>query len=70
MSAPNSGLLGWWLRNGGALLVSVCVLSWLLPLPSWARFLWNLLVVAGCFHLMESHRARRSRGRDGGRDEA
>lgn len=70
MSAPNSGLGAWWLRHGGALLVAAAVLSWLLPLPSWVQFLRNLVVVAGCFHLMASHRAHRSRGGDGGGDEA
>ncbi|WP_327239670.1 hypothetical protein OG243_13625 [Streptomyces sp. NBC_01318] len=67
MSTPS--LWAWWLRHGGALLVAACVLSWLLPLPSWARFLWNLLVAVGCFHLMALH-LRRERRRDGGRDEA
>ncbi|MER5183565.1 hypothetical protein ABT009_35350 [Streptomyces sp. NPDC002896] len=57
----DSFLTAWWLRHGGALLVSLCVVSWLLPLPPWARFLWNLLVAAGCFHLMALHRARRER---------
>lgn len=70
MKTPAAGLPGWWLRYGGALLVAAAVLSWLLPLPSWVQFLWNLLVVAGCFHLMASHRAHRSRDGDGGRDEA
>ncbi|MFF3062246.1 hypothetical protein [Streptomyces sp. NPDC057909] len=69
MSAPLSSLWAWWLRHGGVMLVTACVLSWLLPLPPWARFLWNLLVTVGCFHLMTLHRAHRFRGGGGGRDE-
>ncbi|MFJ7947379.1 hypothetical protein ACIQ6K_27565 [Streptomyces sp. NPDC096354] len=69
MSAPLSGLWAWWLRHGGALLVAAWVPSWVLPLPSWARFLWSMLVAAGCFHLPALH-LRRERGGDGGRDEA
>ncbi|WP_406326998.1 hypothetical protein OG784_30060 [Streptomyces sp. NBC_01617] len=70
MSTPSAGLWTWWLPHGGALLVAACMLSWLLPLPSWARFLWNLLVAAGCFHLIALHQSHRDCGGDGGRDEA
>ncbi|MFD6548467.1 hypothetical protein [Streptomyces sp. NPDC058398] len=61
-------LFAWWLRRGGAVLIAACVTSWLLPLPSWARGLWNLLVFVGCVHLLLAYRARRERGQDGGRD--
>ncbi|WP_405780715.1 hypothetical protein [Streptomyces sp. NBC_00859] len=66
MSAPNAGLGAWWLRYGGALLVAACVVSWLLPLPPWAHFLWNMLVSLGCVHLLALHRKR---GGNGGRRE-
>ncbi|MFE2827322.1 hypothetical protein [Streptomyces sp. NPDC059271] len=61
-------LFAWWLRRGGVVLIAACVTSWLLPLPSWARGLWNLLVFAGCLHLILAHQARRERGQGGGRD--
>lgn len=70
MSAPDIGLAAWWVRYGGALLVASCVLSWLLPLPSWGRGLWNVLVFLACLHLLALTRAHRARGGDGGRDEA
>ncbi|WP_263168145.1 hypothetical protein [Streptomyces sp. SCSIO ZS0520] len=48
-----------WLRHGGAVLAALCVVSWLLPLPTWARALWNLGITAGCLHIMALHRAAR-----------
>ncbi|MEU8948914.1 hypothetical protein [Streptomyces sp. NPDC048489] len=61
-------LLAWWLRHGGAVLITACVMSWLLPLPPWGRGLWNLAVFAGAVHLLTANRARREHGQGGGRD--
>ncbi|MEU9202308.1 hypothetical protein [Streptomyces sp. NPDC048332] len=70
MSARNAGMGAWWLRYGGGLLVAACVLSWLLPLPSWGRGLWNIVVFLACVHLLAVTQHRRSRGGDGGRGAA
>lgn len=70
MKTPNAGLPAWWLRHGGALLAATCVASWLLPLPSWGRALWNVLVFLACVYLLLLTGKHRSRGGDGGGDEA
>ncbi|MGI5469467.1 hypothetical protein [Streptomyces sp. CA-132043] len=61
MSTPDSRPVALWLRFGGPLLAVLVVLSWLLPLESWLRFLWNMAAAFAAFRLLVMLQARRQR---------